>query len=391
MKLIKIAIMKRFLFLIIVILLPISRICALTSADRTIDIDGYSDDFDEYYPSGDSLDEGMFTEIEELKNDSWWGENNDLYQIKITWNNENLFVALDARCWDNNVILFFDVDTTDVDSIMRITNMNRLTTGWNRAFYLYGICPDFFLATWDTNTKPQFWQMKENSETEAIDISSSINSYATFSQGELGRSMEASIPWDILFNRFEYNGTIPDSAVIRILGVITSKDDGKSGPDCAPDNLGCMPQDGISSVVLDNYILLYLDKDGNGQPDLNIAPRSQIIFHHSLPLKCFPLETIDVTVTNKVFTPFSKNVEKNKVEFEVITSRANPFYGEVYNLSGKKVRNLGMIEAVEETKYSGEWDGKDDNGKIVDFGIYIIRFYTVTGELRENIPVVLIK
>ena len=69
MKLIKIAIMKRFLFLIIVILLPISRICALTSADRTIDIDGYSDDFDEYYPSGDSLDEGMFTEIEELKNE----------------------------------------------------------------------------------------------------------------------------------------------------------------------------------------------------------------------------------------------------------------------------------------------------------------------------------
>ena len=38
--------------------------------------------------------------------DSYWGEYNDVKQIKITWDQEYLYLAVDACSWDNNVMLF---------------------------------------------------------------------------------------------------------------------------------------------------------------------------------------------------------------------------------------------------------------------------------------------
>ena len=94
--------------IIIVILLSIHSICfGITSEDLTdrIIIDGLSDEF--------TLDEQIM--IDSLGNllespaDSYWGEYNDVKQMKITWDSSYLYLAVDACSWDNNVMLFIDI------------------------------------------------------------------------------------------------------------------------------------------------------------------------------------------------------------------------------------------------------------------------------------------
>ena len=87
--------------------------------------------------------------------DSYWGEYNDIKQLKVTWDEAYLYLALDACSYDNNVILFIDIYND-----YGINDMSNLNA-WQRAFKFYNINPDFFIATWDTNNSPQFWKVQE--------------------------------------------------------------------------------------------------------------------------------------------------------------------------------------------------------------------------------------
>ena len=69
-------------------------------SDRIV-IDGLSDEYtlDEFILS-DSLGNLL-----ESPADSYWGEYNDIKQIKVTWDLNNLYIAIDACSWDNNFII----------------------------------------------------------------------------------------------------------------------------------------------------------------------------------------------------------------------------------------------------------------------------------------------
>ena len=79
-------------------------------SDRMV-IDGFSSEFEddelifidtEKDVNGDGVPEVV---PQERTDDSKWGFNNDLNQIKITWDADNLYVAVDGISWDNNIIL----------------------------------------------------------------------------------------------------------------------------------------------------------------------------------------------------------------------------------------------------------------------------------------------
>ncbi|RLC49075.1 MAG: hypothetical protein DRZ79_06460, partial [Candidatus Cloacimonadota bacterium] len=150
---------------------------AETSADLSsrIVIDGNSSDF--------TQDENILVDslgnLLELPNDSRWGEYNDVRQIKVTWDENNLYVAVDACSWDNNVMLFLDIYDD-----YGVWDMQELNT-WKRAFKFYNLNPDFFLATWDTNNNPQFWKMREGSSLQADEVT--IEDFSTFDTGNLDR------------------------------------------------------------------------------------------------------------------------------------------------------------------------------------------------------------
>ena len=180
---------------------------------------------------------------------------------------------MDAISWDNNVILFLDIyDDYGIGNMDDLVNGSSGDETWNRLFSFYNLNPDFFLATWDTNTNPQFWYVEEGrfeSVIESGDEGLGYEDYATFNTGESGRSLEAKIPWAELY--YSDERSMVNYPNIKFLAVITGGGDHTAGPDSAPDNLSGMPSE-TETVVLDNYVMLSVDQNGDGVADSTSCP-----------------------------------------------------------------------------------------------------------------------
>jgi len=364
--------------IILIIALSSISICfAITGEDLSnrIIIDGFSHDF--------TVDEEILTDslgsLLESPADSYWGEYNDVKQIKVTWDASYLYLAVDACSWDNNVMLFIDIyDDYGIEDMSEVN-------AWQRSFKFYNCNPDFLVGTWDTNDIPQFWKVQEGGSMQIEQIST-IETSATFDTGNLAGAMEIKIAWGIL--------KPPNRSIqhIKLLSVITSGDDYSSGPDCAPDNLGGMANDAGQVVILDNYSEILIDSDGDGLPDINIEPQMRTTFYKNPPLSPTPLLIQDVIFSNgKTFAPYAENLE-----FDFFTNRNSDFDVEIFNLGGDLINFADKItetEYIEDNLYKikFEWNGRNKNENIVPFGIYILRFIANSGEVSHKEAVVVIK
>ncbi len=360
-----------FVFLVL-FLMFFSQAFTTTADDLSsrIVIDGYSDDF--------TSNEELFikyplSESQELDDDSWWGEYNDVKQIKLTWDLNNLYIAIDACSWNNNVIYFLDI--YDDYGIQDMLNLNT----WMRAFKFYGTNPDFFLATWDTNDNPQFWKVREGSTLHADEIT--IDDFSTYNTGNLGRAMEAAIPWEVIY--YDSLHTMKHYPYIKMLAVITTGADNLGGPDVMPNNLGGMPSDGKSMAVLDNYVNICVDSTGNGEPDIGISPKARVEFFKTPPFEEIALKVEKVNFPDgKVFA----SSQSEEIKFTLKTNRLSSFNVEIYNVKGKYICNAQYIGEDE-----WKWDGKGQGGKLVPFGIYILRFVSDSKEVSHNEAIAVIK
>ena len=356
----------------IIALFSISVCFALTEPDLSnrIIIDGISDDF----TNDEKILIDSLGNLLESPTDSYWGEYNDVKQIKVTWDESYLYLAVDACSWDNNVMLFLDI--YDDYGIEDMSELNA----WQRSFKFYNCNPDFFVGTWDTNDIPQFWKVQESGSMHVEQISS-IETSSTFDTGNLTGAMEIKITWDSLFFGGEYS--LQNFPLIKLLSVVTSGDDYSSGPDCAPDNLGGMANNTGQMVVLDNYADILIDADGDGLPDMNIEPQMRTTFYKKPPFEAIPLLIQNVVFANgKTFSP-SLNEE---IHFELETNRTSEFTVEIFDLNGKFINYAENTEPL-----SWKWNGKNKNGIFVSFGIYILRFIADSGELSHKEAVVVIK
>jgi len=345
-------------------------------------IDGYSNEFtDDEIILVDSLGNLL-----ELPNDSYWGENNDVKQIKVTWDETNLYIAVDACSWNNNVMLFLDIYDD-----YGVQDLKKLNT-WKRSFKFYNLNPDFFLATWDTNNNPQFWKVREGSSLQADEVS--VEDFATFDTGNLDRAMEVAIPWEVLY--YSSERSMLNYPSIKFLAVITSGDDNKSGPDSVPDNLGGMSENADEMIVLDNYVSILIDAPeneddefGNGLPDIGIEPNSRTEYLKKPPFKALPLEIIKVNFDDGKVLAINK---MDKISFDLKLNRASIFGVEIYNLEGKHIGNANYSNIQdEEGIQKWEWIGRDKQGKYVPFGLYILRFIAESGEVHHKEAIAVIK
>ena len=182
--------------ILIIALFSFSVCFADTGADLSsrITIDGVSTDFeDDEVILSDSLGNLL-----ESPTDSYWGEYNDLKQIKVTWDESYLYIAVDACSYNNNVMLFIDIyDDYGIED-MSILN------AWQRSFKFYNCNPDFFVGTWDTNDSPDFWKVQEGGSMQT-ELIPSVETSATFDTGNLTGAMEIKIAWDTLFYDEEHS------------------------------------------------------------------------------------------------------------------------------------------------------------------------------------------
>src|SRR5258705_9284127 len=133
---------------------------------------------------------------EEASDDSKWGSNDDVNQIRITWDAHNLYLATEGRIWGNNIILF--IDSVPGQGLAKMTDL----TSWRRNFFFDttgvssggGFAPDLFAATWDQNLTPRLIvdkQQRQNDKDLVDDETSGTYfvSAATFDQGNTGPAM----------------------------------------------------------------------------------------------------------------------------------------------------------------------------------------------------------
>nr|MBC8383971.1 hypothetical protein [Candidatus Cloacimonadota bacterium] len=309
--------------------------------------------------------------------DSFWGEYNDLHQIKVTWDENNLYVAVDGCSWDNNVILYFDIYDD-----YGIENMRDMNT-WMRAFKFYNQAPDFFLATWDTNDNPQFWMLASDNQNFAEQVE--VEDHATFNTGNLDGSMEVKISWTTLY--YSEERSMQNYPSIKFVAVLTTGGDNLSGPDCVPDNLGGMSNDSGQMVIIDNYTEILIDADADGNADLGVEPNQRVIYFENPPVEAIPLEIVKVEFPNGKVFPVS---QIDHFTFLVTPNRVSQFIVEIYDLEGKFMDyanfvsdSQGYIEYV--------WDGRDQKNRKVPFGVYILRIVADSKEVSSKKAIVVIK
>ena len=369
------------MLLIISLLLSISFSITVEDLSDEITIDGISNELD-YYDRILIDDNGNLLESPQ---DSRWDnpEYNDVKQIKVTWDSANLYLAVDACSYGNNVLLFIDIyDSYGIENMSQLNNLDDSAT-WRRSFSFYNLNPDFFIGTWDTNNTPQFWKVEEGgtSRIEQIFEIDGIETSATFDTNNLDGAMEIKIPFSVLSNNA--NGLLNFNK-IKLLAVITGPDDYNSGPDCAPDNLGGMAYDPSQMVILDNYVEITIDTDNDSNPDIGINPRDQASYLEMPPIKPEALTVQNVIFQNgKTFSP----ILDGSIEFELDTNRASDFSVKVFDLNGKFIDSADNLDGF----LHWRWDGKDQSDNLVPFGIYILCFIADSGEISHNEAIVVIK
>ncbi len=403
---------------------------AATAPDLTerILIDGNSTDFsrEDEFVFGETLtdldgDGSLERILQERPDDSRWGFNNDINQIWISWDAENLYVAVDGIAWDNNIILLFDYRNGGLE---KMTELNA----WRRNFvFSNNFFPDFFMATWDGNTTPQTWRASGANTVTQID-NTLFETVATFAQGAQGRSMEARIPWTVFFPELlvrAYDERTGDSTyvlpngldpahTIRFAAVLTAGGDGTGGPDSAPDNFGGHTTEASDLVTVDNYAIVpldityYLSSTGeqslfpdsstvdsvvaDGLPDLDgVAVSRRVSFLAAPPLFGVRFTISEIVLIRPVVSP----EEDLPLEFTFLVDppsgdefRNVDLTAEVYDLQGQLIKTLYRNEQRSIVEYAvpedDQWDGRDERGEMVPGGIYVLRLVIEPGQNSSN-------
>jgi hypothetical protein len=394
-------------------------------------IDGYTDDF----KAGDEDVFGYNTSgvFQEPRDDSKWGYNEEILQIRVTWDAQYLYFAVEGVCWDNNMILF--LDTLPGRGMSDMSNLNS----WRRNFQFDQtartpgdeFAPDVFGATWDRNTSPRLISHVEANKVLDEQVGPNFRAAASFDQGNTGRAMEFALPWRNVFDALGGGPGTRDTIVsiggvtdtvrrmplgvhnIKICAVLTGGGDGTGGPDSAPDNLSGHTNDGNAQVLIDNYAILDLDRNddigspspdgiGDGVPDWGVSPITRVTFRYDPPLKSVRFSLTDLKADRPAFAP--DKGESTNFRFK-LTPPLNPdialdrartvsMTANVYDVTGHWVRNLfikndqvinnqpsgiplpllaiNADETLAEKGYS-RWDGRDASGHIVPAGIYVLR------------------
>ncbi|TPW15562.1 MAG: hypothetical protein FD129_864, partial [bacterium] len=348
---------------------------------------------------------------------------NDIAQIYITWDADSVYFAADGTINGNNLIILWDVGNphpgvfaatgTLFDGLAEMTNLNS----WRRNFVFgEGFRPDLFGATWDGNTAPRLLvasggnTVVEQQPAGSATGAGQFRAVASFQGTQADRAMEFGLPW-WQFLGFDAATGVPrrpstalgDSVItlpegvrhIRVAGVITAAGDGTGGPDSAPDNLQGHEVDASIQVTIDNWAIIDIDATNDetgalgadGIPDLGIEPRDRVSFQVRPPVVPIRFEFDQFSFDRPYLAPERSEIVQFRFDFSPKLPPEQFFRkvrlsAEIYDLHGRKVRTLYTEDSpANEARDPNDpviseidrWDGLDDDGRLVEAGLYFLR------------------
>jgi hypothetical protein len=333
----------KFLFLIILFCYYV-----FSTPYNTVTIDGSLNDWDEK--------NDVMSDNKEI-NDSQILPN-DIKKVLVTWDKKNLYIAVDVSHNDMGMIIYFSYDET--------SGSKDLTEipAWNRKV-VSDKSINLFYAVW-SGQRGSFYKVNNSKEV------SDISWYFTYTNKN-NNIYELALPWNILF---PYQQTIlPKNAKIHFVVCLVGGDEAGSygyvKGDTAPDNIITYP----SSTTLKNFYTIKPDQDSDGVPD----------DYHNVTTN------INIDISSKLLVPYGKN---DRTEIKVLTNTNSQLVIKILEpQTGNVVKTVvdNYLNANELKNFY--WDGKDDFGKIVSQGLYIINIKVFDSKQNyvKNYPVCVIK
>ena len=399
-----------------------------------ISIDGFAT---EYLPDETLFQASPGGRPEESTFDSKWGVFNDVNQIRLTWDADFLYIALEGFMDNNNIMVFFDTVPGALGNQPGLTGLVDVNAWRRNVTFDNGIFPDAFLATWDDNTTPQLWTYSGVNQVTQVPTTA-FQTVATFSNQASGRAAEAAIPWDLIFlgqgeRRFlpEYGDSVyvmPErGGELKLVAWITAGGDGTGGPDSAPDNLGGHQVDGSIQVVLDNFIRVQLDTLNaagepvpDGVPDFGVPVRKptlpetteeeyraiqEAFFFFPPPVLGQAVEVTSLEVNPRLFAPelgegamFRFRIQPPLLDPDLAAARAFRFSSRLYDLRGRKVRTFytdrefTVSELEQPDPPLGNLvDGRDDDGNLLPGGTYVLVVVMEPLQSQERATVTIVR
>jgi hypothetical protein len=227
---------------------------------------------------------------------STWGVNGTLSNLFVTWDQTNVYIALQAWQADNNkLVVLLDVDPDAGTGATTTTNWTSIDPSYIKYNdYAWsdggGFGLDYMLAS------EGFYNNAIRINYDGVEVPSTNNTESLFDNGNgstpagtpvdmaslndttacLHKGFEARIPWAVLYagSRFgtvETNEIVPRDASLRILAGIhnNNPDSAWSSPDTIPNQVA---EDYTNGVVTSaTYLDIELDTNHDGIPDMLVS------------------------------------------------------------------------------------------------------------------------
>ncbi len=297
----------------------------IASTYHSIDVDGVNDF---------SADERI---INDSYHDSYWGSQNELKNLFLTWTAETLFIGCEYTL-NNNALLIF-LDTEDGG----ISNANGLNW-YPRDVQFSGALPDYLIALWNCDLSLGGVR-KLNSDG----ITTTPVSFLGYNSGVPGNEnfLEIGIPFSSIGN--------PEKLMITALIC-----DGDHSP--AADG---MPDDnsirGTGSAIINIFREITIDSNGDGLPDDSVKPADiakNVEFSVSFP--------------SFIKTELSPDIAKEgPVHISVEISDSTSLSILLFDKQGKFIKTIAEVEKTKRFEYN--WNISD-----LSEGIYILKFIAGT-------------
>ncbi len=317
------------------------------SLSSRIVIDGSTDDF-----ASDEWVLDATTAFPERADDSRWGRDADISRLAVTWDATRLFVAVEFRAVGSSALVMIGGGSGGLLTLDAAGEFRRAIT-------LPFATNIVALAT--PGDEPQVARVDGTHAFGGVDRSAVPAETRATTDGNA--AFEISIPWSMLAL----------DRPLRIAVAMTG-DVGTGTGDAAPDPRTSLSTDPVARAVLDRWLEIDADADGDGRPDVGVSPRAVAsVQPTTLAAADAGNADLSVTVDRKSFAPDIG--ESATFGLTAGTAGFDEFDGTctVYAMDGRALRSLrlppGAASSVETV-----WDGRDNTGRVVDGGIYVAAF-----------------
>ncbi len=190
--------------------------------------------------------------VDDPLGDSYWGSNNDIDDVFLTWDAQYLYLGIRFTVSDNGMVLY--VESGLPGGVTDFSSARGYRGAFPRNIRFPSDCGiDLMIGSWN-GEGPYVYLLADSSSTD-------VTSSCIVATGG-GFEQEVAVPWELIYS--SASGVVQAGAELRVVCVIVGGDD-YGGCDAAPDNSSI--DGGAGPHDINQLASVLVDADGDGIPD----------------------------------------------------------------------------------------------------------------------------